>query len=249
MAGERFVGLSWSLGQWMPVLRRLPGAQRGTVAITLDDGPSPEATEGLIERFARFDAQGTFFLSGIRAAARPDLVEALVKAGHAVYAHGFEHIRLDRAGPVRMIEDMRKCEAILTRFRPTPAPYLVRLPYAGGYRNGGVHKALKAWQPGCQMAHWAVSLEDHTIAPRCATREDVEQECGRAVAAALARPDLEGSIILCHDMPFDVAGDLRAEVTLCLAETLLDGLARRGLASVALSPAPGQSLLSRFLLA
>lgn len=242
------LGISWSLSHWLPVLRRVPGAD--TVALTVDDAPLPDTTPALLQLLDRHGATATFFLSGCRAEPHQDIVADIVARGHAVYAHGWDHIRLDRAGPKRLIADMAACESLLSRFRPTPFPYLVRLPQNGGYRNSTVHRALAGWMPGCQFAHWGTSTEDHLISTRCTRPEDVETECAREVARLMADPRLPGSILLMHDQPINErpGAQFKSAVTIALMSQLLESLERRGLRSAPLVPAPSQSWWSRFAL-
>jgi peptidoglycan/xylan/chitin deacetylase (PgdA/CDA1 family) len=244
------LGISWSLGAWLPVLRRLP--QTGpAVALTIDDAPNPDSTPTILDLLDRFSAKATFFLSGCRAEPHPDLVADIVVRGHAVYAHGWEHIRLDRAGPERLVADMERCEALLAQFRPTPEPYLVRLPQNGGYRNPIVHRALASWKPRCQFAHWGASTEDHLIPTRCNSATDVETECRREVERLLADPKLPGAILLMHDQPINErpGAEFKPSVAVTLTRLLLEGLASRGLATVPLEPARCQPFWSRFVLA
>lgn len=237
------------MGAWLPVLRRLEAGD-GRVALTIDDSPNPDTTPALLEMLAAHGATATFFLSGCRAVDHPGLISDIVAGGHAIYAHGWEHIRLDKAGPRRLVEDMEKCEALLARFRPTPHPYMVRLPQNGGYRNATVHKALAGWKPGCQFAHWGASTEDHLIPTRCESEADVEPQCRREVDRLMADPRLPGAILLMHDQPINErpGAQFKPAVTITLLRLLLEGLAARGLATAPLAPAGGQAWWTRFAL-
>ncbi|MBC7952373.1 MAG: polysaccharide deacetylase family protein [Rhodospirillaceae bacterium] len=241
--------VSWSLGHWVPVLRRLPQAGR-VIALTIDDAPTPDATPAMLDLLDRFQAKATFFLSGCRAEPQLDLVEDIIRRGHQVYAHGWDHVRLDKAGPARLIADMERCEALLARFRPTPHPYIVRLPQNGGYRNGVVHRALARWQPGCQFAHWGASTEDHLISPRCTRPEDVEPECRKEVERLLAAPHLPGAIVLMHDQPINErpGAEYKAAVSVTLTRLLLEGLSAGGYSFAPIAPLPAQPWWSRFIL-
>lgn len=243
------MGISWSLGCWLPVLRTLPEGE-GAVAITVDDAPMPDTMPAMLDLLDHFGAKATFFMSGCRAVLAEELVAETVRRGHAVWAHGWDHIRLDRAGTDRLIADMDRCEALLAKYRPTPAPYLVRLPYNGGYRNAGVHRALARWQPGCQFLHWGPSTEDHLISTRCQRPEDVEPQCRKEVDRILADPRLPGSIVLMHDQPINdrPGAQFKPAVTIELMRQMLDGFSKRGFRMVAAQPAGPQPLWSRFAL-
>lgn len=240
--------ISWSLGSWRPVMRHM--ADRSTVAITIDDAPMPDTIPAMLALFARFGGHGTFFLSGCRAAPADDLIASIVAGGHAVYAHGWDHVRLDRETPERLIADMERCEALLARHRPTPTPYPVRLPYNGGWRNARVHRTLDRWRPGCCVVHWDLSTEDHLIPTRCTTEADVEPQCRREVERLLADPRLPGGIVLMHDQPINdrPGAAFKPLVTVTVLRLLLDGLAARGLRPVVLPPPPPQPAWRRVLL-
>jgi peptidoglycan/xylan/chitin deacetylase (PgdA/CDA1 family) len=229
-------------------MRQLPG--RDAVAITVDDAPMPDTMPAMLDLLDQYQAKATFFMSGCRAILAPQLVADTVARGHAVYAHGWDHVRLDRESPQRLMDDMTRCEEILARYRPTPSPYLVRLPYNGGWRSAAVHRTLARWQPGCAVVHWGPSTEDHMISTRCRSDEDVERECAREVDRLMADPNLAGGIILMHDQPINdrPGGQFKPAVTVTLLRLLLDGLAAKGLQSVTLPAPPPQAWWRRFAL-
>lgn len=239
---------SLSLGAWRPLIRDL--TLPGQVALTVDDAPTPGALPAMLDLLDHYQAKATFFISGFRADRAPDLVAETVRRGHAVYAHGWDHVRLDRQPIARLAADMERCETLLRRFRPTPAPYLVRLPYNGGYRNARIHRALAVWSPGCQIAHWRLSTEDHAIAPACQSEAEAQTAIAAQVARLAADPRLPGAVILMHDQPVnDIAeGGLKAWITVELLRRMLAMLADKGLASVALAPRPSVPVWERFVL-
>lgn len=244
------VRVSWSLGAWLPVLRRLPAQDGRSLALTIDDAPTPEATPEILDLLDRHGAKATFFLSGCRAEPNRELIAEIVRRGHWIYAHGWDHIRLDKAGTERLIADMDRCETLLAGYRPTPRPYIVRLPKNGGYRNAKVHRALARWQPGCQFAHWGASTEDHLISPRCSVAADVEPQCRVEVQRLLADPRLPGSILLMHDQPINdrPGAQFKAAVTVTLVRLLLEDLSAAGFSFAPISPLPAQPWWSRFAL-
>ena len=122
-----------ALGLTRPILRRQPKGV-GTVALTFDDGPSPKTTPFILRRAgAGRRAKATFFLSGVRVAAHPELAAAIVAAGHAVYQPrvGARERRGHRGRRPRWPTPIgsNPCSPTL---RPTPTPYLVRFPYNAG---------------------------------------------------------------------------------------------------------------------
>ena len=223
-----------SRGDWLPVIRRM--SDDDSVGLTFDDGPTPETTPTLLALLREARAGATFFLTGVRAAAAPDLVGAIVADGHAAYAHGWEHLRYDEQPRPRMLADLLRAEAVLQRFRPTPRPYLVRLPYAAGLAESWVHREIKAWQPEAQFAHWRYGLQDWTLADGCATPAEVETACDRAVARLLRWRRLPGAILLLHENPFDVDAPLKPLISSRLVARLLPRLRERGLRASKIAP-------------
>lgn len=58
------------------------------LALTLDDGPDPEATPAILEVLARHGVRATFFLIADRVEGNEALVQALIDAGHEIANHG-----------------------------------------------------------------------------------------------------------------------------------------------------------------
>jgi peptidoglycan/xylan/chitin deacetylase (PgdA/CDA1 family) len=61
------------------------------IALTFDDGPDPIVTPRLLELLEQYSARATFFLCGLSAERHPDLVRAIVTAGHSVGGHTWDH--------------------------------------------------------------------------------------------------------------------------------------------------------------
>jgi len=88
------------LGQWSPVrLRALPNgwcrwrgpADVAAVALTFDDGPSPDTTPRTLDLLDELGLRATFFVLGERAEIHGELVTEMVRRGHAVGSHGYRH--------------------------------------------------------------------------------------------------------------------------------------------------------------
>src|SRR3984957_13136342 len=62
---------------------RGPRGARG-VALTFDDGPHPKWTPRILATLEKHQAKATFFLVARKAEEHPELVRAIVEAGHAV---------------------------------------------------------------------------------------------------------------------------------------------------------------------
>jgi peptidoglycan/xylan/chitin deacetylase (PgdA/CDA1 family) len=66
------------------------------VALTFDDGPDPELTPRILEILAASNATATFNLVGWNATRHPELVRAVIAAGHELGNHTWTHLDLAR---------------------------------------------------------------------------------------------------------------------------------------------------------
>ena len=64
------------------------------MALTFDDGPSPEHTPRVLDLLDEAGVKATFFVIGRKAAAHPELLRESVARGHALGIHGHVHDRL-----------------------------------------------------------------------------------------------------------------------------------------------------------
>ena len=118
-----------------PNVTRLPGAaaQRGEIALTIDDGPDPEVTPAVLDLLAEHGVRATFFCIAERGREQPALLRRIVAAGHSVQNHSLRHRHdfslLGRRGFEREIGAAQDLLADLTGVRP----YCFRAP--AGLRN------------------------------------------------------------------------------------------------------------------
>jgi len=80
------------------------------VALTFDDGPSPEVRE-VLATLAEKNVKATFFLIGVQISENPEDAKAIVAAGHQVGNHSWQHDRMvlkSQAFIAREIEETDK---------------------------------------------------------------------------------------------------------------------------------------------
>jgi peptidoglycan-N-acetylglucosamine deacetylase len=243
----------FSAGDWLPEARFLP-SRRNQVAITFDDGPTEGTTPKILDLLAERRATATFFLTGARAVRHPHLVRAIVDARHCVYGHGWEHVHYDKTSPAHLIRDLERCERYLSEFRPTPSPYLVRLPYTAGHRSAWVHRALRQWRPDVQLVHYSATLRDWLLATGCKTRGELQDKVNIALES-LPFDKLPGKVLLLHEAAFDAedsAGDADGSLNAAVGPMLLEGvlakLASQGTITTNVIAMDRQSTLSKYVL-
>jgi peptidoglycan-N-acetylglucosamine deacetylase len=77
-------------GFYLPVISRGTSGKKA-VAITFDDGPDPLTAPPLLKLLLTHQVQATFFITGKKAAAHPELVKMVVSHGHSVGNHSYHH--------------------------------------------------------------------------------------------------------------------------------------------------------------
>jgi len=160
------------------------GAGRGSrqLALTYDDGPNDPHTLRLLEVLARHDVKATFFLIGRFVAERPEIAREVVRAGHAIGNHTFNHPNLIFCSAARVRSELEQCRKIVNDtvgehsalWRP---PFGARLPHVLG-----VSRKL-----GLEPVMWTVSSNDWKIR----SAEAIEQRVAKRVHG--------GDVILMHD--------------------------------------------------
>lgn len=64
------------------------------VALTLDDGPTPEGTDAILPVLDSLDVKATFFVTGRELAQNPAYGRQIVQAGHALGNHSYTHSQM-----------------------------------------------------------------------------------------------------------------------------------------------------------
>jgi peptidoglycan/xylan/chitin deacetylase (PgdA/CDA1 family) len=201
---------------------RLPpsAARRGEIALTIDDGPDPEVTPAVLALLARNRAPATFFCIGERAARHPELVAAIVAAGHAVENHSQHHRHsFSLLGPGGFAREVAAGQATLTRLAGS-APCFFRAP--AGLRNPFLEPVLA--RQGLILASWTRRGFD--------TRERNPTRVARRLLGGLAA----GDILLLHD-GHAARGPGGRAVILEVLPRVLEAIAAAGLRPVTLRSA------------
>ena len=192
-------------------------AQRA-VALTFDDGPSPEYTPRILATLRRLGIRATFFVIGYLAQEYPAIVRQEAKLGMEVGNHSYNHPEVPPFDelPPRLIQDEISLDAnILTQLGARPRLFR---PPGGSFSSTVVHSAAALDE---RVVLWSVDPTDWT--PGISAKQIV-----RNVLSAV-RP---GSIVILHDG----GGDRSA--TLAALPAIVRGIRARGLRLVTLAPGP-----------
>ncbi|MBK8489913.1 MAG: polysaccharide deacetylase family protein [Saprospirales bacterium] len=90
------------------------------IYLTFDDGPIPEVTPWVLETLQEVEAKATFFCVGDNVRKNPEVLDAVLEAGHAVGSHTFHHLNGWGTENIRYFHDVRKGARIAKTelFRP-----------------------------------------------------------------------------------------------------------------------------------
>jgi peptidoglycan-N-acetylglucosamine deacetylase len=83
------------------------------VALTFDDGPDPIDTTKLLDLLEHHNIQATFFVLGLRVLQHPELIDRMVKAGHALGNHSWSHKSMPTLNSYRRLQEIKKTHNII----------------------------------------------------------------------------------------------------------------------------------------
>jgi peptidoglycan-N-acetylglucosamine deacetylase len=165
----------------------LPASGAPMVALTFDDGPTPEVTPRVLAILRAKAVPATFFFVGEQVDAHPELAQAVRDAGHAIGNHTYSH------PPLFCFLTQRRLHAELVQGQDAirratgTTPRLFRSPV--GLKHPLLENSLR--RAGLTFVLWNVrSFDTWTLSGPVLRR--------RVLEGATATP---GSIVLFHDRP------------------------------------------------
>ena len=128
-------------------------ANDNKIAITIDDGPYPPATEGFLQTLSAEHVPATFFFIGERAFARPDLVEQASELGFDVEDHSFTHSENVQTSYGRLAAELHSTGYILSLITGKK-PVYYRPPYLLGI---GIDPTVNPYIPLDSGVVWSLA--------------------------------------------------------------------------------------------
>ncbi|HEU5034326.1 MAG TPA: polysaccharide deacetylase family protein [Mycobacteriales bacterium] len=179
----------------------------GAVALTFDDGPEPGWTKRVLAVLARHHVHATFCMIGKQAAQHPALVRRVLRGGHTLCDHTWDHdLELKLRPRAQIALDIHRAARAIERATHGTGPTFFRAP--GGNWSPAVIAAARA--QGMQPLTW-------TVDPRDWTRPGV-----RAILRTVREQLRPGGVILMHD-----GGGNRSQ-TIAALKVLLRRLPKQG---------------------
>ncbi|WP_419889080.1 polysaccharide deacetylase family protein [Paenibacillus xylanexedens] len=104
------------------------GPSTKKVALTFDDVPDPRFTPQVLDILKKYDVRATFFIVGSRAEKHPDLVKRIVKEGHMVGNHSYNHPEFSKLSMTAFRKQILHTGDIIQRLAGY-TPKMIRPPY------------------------------------------------------------------------------------------------------------------------
>ena len=188
------------------------------VALTFDDGPTPDYTPGVLDQLQTAGVRATFFCLGRHVRAHPELARRIVDEGHELASHGDDHSILALAGPKAIASQLRGAEAAFRAAVGAPTAALFRTPH--GFRSPFVVRVAR--QLGYRVVGWRGSVFDTA----CPGVDVIVERCVKTMEP--------GAILLLHDADGSGQGGDRSQTVAAVGGVIAAGR-DRGLEFVTVS--------------
>lgn len=154
------------------------------VAMTFDDGPHPSLTPRLLDILKERNIKATFYVVGKLAAQHPEILQRMVREGHEIGNHTWNHPSLTKLGSSRVQSEMDRTTKAIVDATGIP-PRTMRPPY--GATNSRLNQKMDK-EMGMKVIMWSVDPLDWKY--RNASR----------VASQIIEKTRPGNIVLAHDI-------------------------------------------------
>lgn len=185
-------------------------ADRPFVAITFDDGPTPQNTPRLLDMLRQRNIKATFYVIGRNVEMYPDIVRRTVAEGHEIGNHTYTHRLLTKLSDDEVLREMSRTRDAVAAAAGVQ-PRTMRPPYGALLQR---QRELVHSQFGYPTVLWSVD-------PR-----DWQRPGASVVASRILTGTTNGSVILAHDLHAPTVDAMPAA---------LDGLLKKGFRFVTVS--------------
>ncbi|MFJ7996711.1 polysaccharide deacetylase family protein [Streptomyces sp. NPDC096310] len=170
------------------------------VNITIDDGPDPIWTPQVLQLLKDSDVKATFCMVGTQAETYPDLVKAVVAAGHRLCNHTVSHdTAMDKKSEAYQSQEILDAERMITKASGGVRPEYYRAP-GGAFTP---YSRELAASRGMRPLGWNVDSKDF------------ERPGADVMVATVKKEIADGPTVLFHD-----AGGDRSQTVAALREVL-----------------------------
>lgn len=154
------------------------------LALTFDDGPHPVNSNKILDCLEKFNAKATFFIQGSEARKYPQLVQRMLRDGHQIGNHGFNHLDCKRTAIKEYVEDVESAQKLLEDIAGHHLRRIFRPPY-GSVTMNSFSKLMKL---GYAYVFWSADSRDSFI-----------QTPDELLTYTMMLPIKSGEILLFHE--------------------------------------------------
>ncbi len=129
----------------------------GKIAITFDDGPDPNITPRILDILKENNIKATFFVKGTRVTAYPEIIKRIVREGHTVGNHTYNHINMKKSNHDTILKELAMTEkAVNNALGYNYDIKYIRPPW--GEYNDSVERLI--YDSGKELILWQIDSED-----------------------------------------------------------------------------------------
>lgn len=181
-------------------------AKPGTVALTFDDGPSPNYTPKVLAILKKYDIKATFFVMGQYAKKHPDLIRQIANEGHAVALHSMTHPKLTKISMQKLRYEISEPKNIVKAIL-NKTPICLRPPF--GMSNQRLVNTAKTY--------------DIQVVPMGFNSFDYQNRGSEKLSRWVINNARSGQVILLHD------GYRKRGQTVKALPDIIEGIRKKGL--------------------
>ncbi|NLH86774.1 MAG: polysaccharide deacetylase family protein [Firmicutes bacterium] len=172
---------------WLSMTRARPRDGQKWAVLTFDDGPSASYTPAVLDILKDEGVHAVFFVIGIQAEARPELLTRIANEGHEIGNHTYSHLNPALASYEELVNEIERTSRIVEQATGSPTVWF-RPP--GGSVSPDMLRAVESTRH--EIVLWNVDTEDW----RAARLADGDQLVVEAIAGT-SIPEV--SVVLMHD--------------------------------------------------
>ncbi|OON72659.1 bi-functional transferase/deacetylase [Streptomyces tsukubensis] len=185
---------------------------RHRIVLTFDDGPDPKWTPKVLDVLAKHHAHATFFVTGTMTSRHPALVRRMVREGHEVGVHTFNHPDLSYQSKGRIDRELAQSQLALAG--------------AAGIRTSLFRPPYSSFADAMDNKSWPVTKyigdRGYLTVVNNTDSEDWQRPGVAAIIRDATPKDGRGAVVLMHD-----SGGNRAQ-TVAALDRFLPGLQKDG---------------------
>jgi peptidoglycan/xylan/chitin deacetylase (PgdA/CDA1 family) len=181
-------------------------AEKGTVALTFDDGPTEVYTPQILAILKKYNIKATFFMVGNNAKNHPDIVKQVLAEGHAINSHSLSHPMLTKISDTQLHREVEEPQVIIYKITGQK-PNCLRYPF--GASNQHVRDVIRS------QGIVPVAMGYNSF--------DYERPGVDKIVNWVLKNAYSGQVILMHD------GFNKREQTVAALPRIIEGIQKKGL--------------------